>query len=266
MDDVEQEVADAEAEAETEMTPGDEMAEAEQAVDNAGEEMADAAENAGETTASAAEQTGDAVENAGEEAADEVAQAGEEVADETEQMAELAEAEMSEETGELTTDTAETDMSSDTGMATDTAQGDMANDNDAMTAGTAESGDQTTEGTEMASEGGWTQEMDTIFADIADQQIAELIGMDVASADGEVVGEVDNFALAGEDVVAIVGVGGFLGIGEHEVALSLGDMTYDGEKLVLSSMTEEQLREMPEYDENEANYLPEDGTLRSSYQ
>ncbi len=259
MDDVEQEVAEAEADAESGITPSDELAEAEQALENTGEEAADAAEEAGdaveeagEEVADAAADTGAAVENAGEEAADEVAQAGEEAAQETEQMADAAEAEMSEETE----------------MSTDMAQGDAAVEGNSMATETAdaENTGQMAQDADMASEGGWTEEMDSIFADIADQQIAELIGMEVASADGEVVGEVDNFALAGEDVVAIVGIGGFLGIGEHEVALSLGDMTYDGEKLVLSSMTEEQLREMPEYDEAEANYLPEDGTLRSSYE
>jgi sporulation protein YlmC with PRC-barrel domain len=112
---------------------------------------------------------------------------------------------------------------------------------------------------------GWSEEMDTIFADIADRQFAELIGMDVAGADGEVVGEVDNFVLAGDNVAAIVGVGGFLGMGEHNVALSLDEMTFDGEKLVLSSITGEQLRDMPAFDETGTAYLPQEGTLRSTY-
>lgn len=114
-------------------------------------------------------------------------------------------------------------------------------------------------------ETGWTEEMDRVYADIADRPVAELVGMEVQTADGEIVGDVDNFALAGEGIVAIVGIGGFLGIGQHDVALGLGDMTYDGERLVLTSMTEEDLNEMPEYEENEPAYLGEQDTLRATY-
>jgi hypothetical protein len=117
----------------------------------------------------------------------------------------------------------------------------------------------------VEAESAWSEDMDRNFADLADRKIAELIGMRVAGADGEIVGEIDNFALEGVYAVAIVGVGGFLGIGEHDVALPLGDMTFDGEKLVLASLTKDQLREMPEYEGNEANRLPQDGTLRSTY-
>ena len=117
---------------------------------------------------------------------------------------------------------------------------------------------------EATEETGWTQQMDQTFGEIADQQVADLVGMEVASAEGEVIGEVDNFALMGEEVVAVVGIGGFLGIGQHDIALSLGELTFDGERLVVS-LGEEQLREMPEFDETAANYVRAEGTLRGSY-
>lgn len=299
MDDVEEEVADAaDAGAANETTVEDQMA-------AGGESAEQNLEQAGENVEQAAEATGQAVENATEEAADEVAEAGQDAAQEVDQATHEAQAEVAEEADEMTadsqtaapageTDTAAAgssgDASSEQPMATDTetAQAETPDQGggDAMsaeteTADSAQSADQQStdviqaegdaevvqEGTDTASsDSGWTQEMDTIFADIADRQITELIGMEVASADGEVVGEVDNFALQGQDVVAIVGVGGFLGLGEHEVALPLGEMTYDGERLVLSSLTEDQIRDMPEFDEEGASYLPEDGTLRSSYQ
>jgi sporulation protein YlmC with PRC-barrel domain len=234
MADAEEDVAAAAEADSSEMTADEQMAKA----NTAEGEL----EEAGQELAQATEEAGDAVENAAEETGEAVAGATAEVTADAEEMTETAEAEMSEESEEMTSETAEAEMSEEADQMQ--AEADVA---------------------ATEEEGGWTDEMNTVFADIADQQFAELIGMDVASADGEVVGEVDNFALHGENVVAIVGVGGFLGIGEHEVALSFGDMTYDGEKLVLSSLTEDQLREMPEYDEAEPNYLPEDGTLRSTY-
>ena len=54
-------------------------------------------------------------------------------------------------------------------------------------------------------------------------------------------------------------------MGEHEVALPLGDTTYDGERPVLSAMSGHQLREVPEYAGDEANRLPEEQTLRGTY-
>lgn len=281
MEETEAEVADAaETGADNETTVEEQVSEAgegaEGAMEEAGQEVAqaseqagDAAEQAGEQVAQTAENAGEAAQEAGSEATQEVAQATDEATDEAGQTTETAETEMQDSTEAAQTETAASDQAEPTGGGTETATmaegAEPAGDEPAV-ASTDETAQGMADETETAAgESGWTEEMDTIFADIADQQITELIGMDVASAEGEVVGQVDNFALSGEDVVAIVGIGGFLGIGEHQVALSLGDMTYDGEKLVLSSMTEDQLREMPEYDEAEANYLPEDGTLRSTY-
>ena len=182
-----------------------------------------------------------------EEGSTETAEVEQQPAD-SEQMAQAGESTVEGDQAEplSTTDTAEAeaDINPDPAVETETAEAEIV-----------------TEG----ATGGWSEEMNTIFGDIADRQVAELIGMDVAGADGEVIGQVDNFALQGESIVAIVGIGGFLGLGEHEVALELGDMTYDGERLVLSQMSEEQLREMPEYDETQANYLPQEQTLRGSY-
>ena len=53
---------------------------------------------------------------------------------------------------------------------------------------------------------GWTEDVDAISARIVDRETADLTGIEVESTDGEVVYEVDNFALEGEDVVAIVGI------------------------------------------------------------
>ena len=82
--------------------------------------------------------------------------------------------------------------------------------------------------------------------------------------------DVTNLAyyLPDQERAAIIGVGGFLGgifgIGEREVALSLNELQYDGERLVTPAYTRRQLRQLPRHDEEAANYLPGESTLRGS--
>jgi hypothetical protein len=73
-----------------------------------------------------------------------------------------------------------------------------------------------------------------------------IIGMDVVNADGETIGKVSKIA----DDQVIVSVGGFLGIGEHEVALPWSKFTTNGSgdnaKLEVA-LTKDELKEMPQY-------------------
>jgi sporulation protein YlmC with PRC-barrel domain len=301
MVDVEEEVAEAEAEAEAAEAPQiteadgvdpaadeDEMVESEEIGSGVGAESVEAGEAAAapdEATASDEGGMAEAAEIEGEMATSESMEAGETAA--------APEPSQEDETSETATDGSEpVDAAQDSDDGTAEAAGPVEDAPGAeMTDEPAAAETAETEETEPAIEdatsltesdtaqassvdppqsdtgeaGGWTDEMDSVYADIADRPVAELIGMEVQTADGEIVGDVDNFALAGEDVVAIVGIGGFLGIGQHDVALRLGDMSYDGERLVLSSMTEEDLNEMPEYDDAEPAYLTDEDTLRSGY-
>lgn len=69
------------------------------------------------------------------------------------------------------------------------------------------------------------------------------------------VGELDTIMVDQNDTVvgAIIDVGGFLGIGEKEVAIAIEDMTvlhneYDNKTKVLINATEDELEEMPAYE------------------
>lgn len=79
---------------------------------------------------------------------------------------------------------------------------------------------------------------------------AELIGQDIENAAGEDVGEVNSVILGqdGKVEAVIVGVGGFLGIGERDVAIDWNDLSFgnNGEQIV-ANVTREQLEQMPEY-------------------
>ena len=71
--------------------------------------------------------------------------------------------------------------------------------------------------------------------------------------------------VSGRTVYAVVGIGGFLGLGKHNVGLPLDQLTWDGERLVLSGMTEEDLRNMPAYDEAGGAFIEGENTLRGTY-
>lgn len=79
--------------------------------------------------------------------------------------------------------------------------------------------------------------------DVAGSSRKPLEGQQVIGPGGESIGEIDN-------VVAIVSVGGFLGMGDKKVALSRDHLkvTKSGNDIrVTTNLTEDELRTMPEY-------------------
>lgn len=78
----------------------------------------------------------------------------------------------------------------------------------------------------------------------------KLIGTDIKSTDDETVGEIKAVQIgpSGEVRKVIVGVGGFLGMGERDVAVAWSDLqVMDGGNTVTTTMTKEQLKALPEY-------------------
>lgn len=94
---------------------------------------------------------------------------------------------------------------------------------------------------------------------MSDWTVDDLVGKNVLSSKGEDVGEIDYVIKRDGKVAGVVGVGGFLGIGEHDVAVPLSQfgLTPEGE-LQLDSKTEAQLRNMPDLDESGINPLEGD--------
>lgn len=86
-----------------------------------------------------------------------------------------------------------------------------------------------------------------------DLRVSNLIGANIKNASNETVGEIADMLLdANSGVKAyIVSVGGFLGIGEHHVAVAPADvtMTRDGANSVALTMnaTKEQMKARPEF-------------------
>lgn len=87
---------------------------------------------------------------------------------------------------------------------------------------------------------------------------SNLIGSAVygsASQDAEMIGDINDIVITPEGQVAsvIVGVGGFLGIGEKDVAVQYSTIEWverDGERWLVANMTREQLEAAPAFDRN----------------
>jgi len=88
----------------------------------------------------------------------------------------------------------------------------------------------------------------------------ELLGTDVKNAQNETVGEVQAVQLdsAGKVRNLIVGVGGFLGLGERAVAVQPSAvMVADGGDTIRTTLTKDQLKAMPEYQYSDKSYKGE---------
>ena len=119
--------------------------------------------------------------------------------------------------------------------------------NTAATPGSAATGSQngTSAGTTM---GTTTTGPATTMAASVDAK--ELLGADLKNAKGETIGEVESVYVDKDGKVrsVIVGVGGFLGLGERNVSVGWNALTVaDGGDSVRTTLTKDQLKAMPEY-------------------
>jgi putative membrane protein len=83
--------------------------------------------------------------------------------------------------------------------------------------------------------------------------IDEVLGSTVVNSAGEEVAEIEDIVLdQNQKHYAILSVGGFLGIGDKKVAIPLDQLQLgEDEVYLMSAQTEEQLEEMPEYEEDQ---------------
>lgn len=71
----------------------------------------------------------------------------------------------------------------------------------------------------------------------------------VYNDNNEKIGSVDDLILSRNKSgsFAIIGVGGFLGMGTHDVAVPISHLKHEGKKLVLPGATKDALKAMPEF-------------------
>ena len=77
----------------------------------------------------------------------------------------------------------------------------------------------------------------------------QVLGKEIYNDQGEMVGKIDDLILTKKVVTyAIVGAGGFLGLGRHDVAIPADRFLRDNERIVLPDATKEALRAMPRFE------------------
>jgi sporulation protein YlmC with PRC-barrel domain len=78
----------------------------------------------------------------------------------------------------------------------------------------------------------------------------QLLGQAVYNDNNEKIGSVDDLIVSpSKDVsYAIVGAGGFLGVGKHDVAIPVSQFTESGGRIVLAGVTKDTIKAMPEFE------------------
>lgn len=79
---------------------------------------------------------------------------------------------------------------------------------------------------------------------------AKLKGKSVYNENDEKVGDVKDLVMSADGKVThvILGVGGFVGVGEHPVAIPYDEINQTGDRVTLQGYTKDQLKEMPAYE------------------
>lgn len=216
-----------------------ELAEAENELERAGENVETAAESAGNAIEAEAEEAGNEIAGAAQEAGSEL----EEGAENVEMAAENAGEEIRQETAAAANEVDEEVTMSD---GDDVEQRSATADQSNMADAGSDQGNRMSD----APEGTTAVELATLTMD-------DLDGAPLYGADNERIGEVSQGVLA-DDGLRISGVvlevGGFLGLGEHEVLLELENVQFvrsdmGGDIRAYVDMTEEEIEAMPEWEQ-----------------
>ena len=78
----------------------------------------------------------------------------------------------------------------------------------------------------------------------------QVLGKAVFNDNNERIGVVDDIVIAPDEAVsyAVIGVGGFLGVAKHDVAIPVSQFTLVDGKFVLAGATKEALKGMPAFE------------------
>ena len=78
----------------------------------------------------------------------------------------------------------------------------------------------------------------------------QILGKGVYNDAGDKVGDINDLIVTPDKAVsyAIVGVGGFLGVGEHEIAVPVGQLKQQEGKIVLAGATKDALKAAPKFE------------------
>lgn len=157
----------------------------------------------------------------------------------------------------------ETDMNADTGTGLDT-QTELGADADVNVDSDLDADSDMSADSDMDLDTDMDADLDANAASTmaADAYSAEdLIGGTVVGSDGEEIADVDDLVIGQDNGVedVLVNVGGFLGLGEKVVALDVDQITVsrdeDGDTLIVTSLTREELENMAGFEASEDTRL-----------
>ncbi|BBK40811.1 hypothetical protein STVA_08310 [Allostella vacuolata] len=80
-------------------------------------------------------------------------------------------------------------------------------------------------------------------------RVTKIIGTNVKNSAGETVGSIDDLVVREKDqvVMAVLSVGGFLGIGDRKVAVPWSELSFGTDSTITYNVTKEQLKGQPEF-------------------
>lgn len=100
------------------------------------------------------------------------------------------------------------------------------------------------------------------FMSIDEMTVGDLLGKSVYDPNGDSIGDVDYVLGSEGSANVVIGIGGFLGLGEYTVAVPLDELSLDAEtQNVQMDTTKEALKALPEFDESDVESLPDETQL-----
>jgi sporulation protein YlmC with PRC-barrel domain len=78
----------------------------------------------------------------------------------------------------------------------------------------------------------------------------QILGQSIYNDKGEAIGKADDIIVAPDKAVsyAIIGAGGFLGVGKHDVAIPVSQLKESDGKIVLAGATKGAIKAMPPFE------------------
>lgn len=136
-----------------------------------------------------------------------------------------------------------------TGMMTTTPRD--ASDDAAGTRGTQMGGDPGSAVDPAAGQGDQTGATTAESSSLNDMRSEQVIGQTLYGSEGEEIGQIRDVVMrqGGTSPEFLVGVGGFLGIGERDVTIPMDQVQYEGDRLT-TSMTRDSIAELQPHEES----------------
>src|SRR4051794_32785337 len=77
----------------------------------------------------------------------------------------------------------------------------------------------------------------------------QVLGETVYNEENDKVGTIDDLIITPRDAIsyAIVGAGGFIGVGKHDVAIPITQFQYRKGKFILPGVTKDMIKALPEF-------------------